>query len=194
MREVLGAGGPLLLAFAFLLYAVQYYAMSNLLPTFFVDRMGLSLATAGLISAGVILVNGLGNISAGFILSLGGPVWCIVAVVFCTIGISGFAIFSEASSAPVAIAAAALCFGVAALLPASVIASMPSLSPTPRRLALSIGLVQQASSTGQAFGPAILAYWVQRTEWSGVPHLFAIIGLLGLLGAAALRRVLGRSS
>jgi hypothetical protein len=54
--------------------------------------------------------------------------------------------------------AAALCFGLTALLPASVIVSMPRFAPTSQRLALSMGLVQQASSLGQLAGPAILAF------------------------------------
>jgi predicted MFS family arabinose efflux permease len=179
--EVLKAGTPALLAAAFTLYTIQYFALSTFLPTFLVDRMGLPLATAGSFSAAALGANALANISAGFFLRLGAPLWAIFAVAFATVGVSGFAIFSATSPMALAAAAATICLGLTALVPSSVIVSMPRFAPTSQRLALSMGLVQQASSIGQLAGPAVLAFWVQWQGWPGVPYLFALICVCGLL-------------
>src|SRR5207342_2545212 len=48
---VFGTAGPVLLALAFGTYTFQYLALSGLLPALLVDRMGLSIAAAGTVSA-----------------------------------------------------------------------------------------------------------------------------------------------
>lgn len=79
-----------------------------------------------------------------------------------------------------------------ALLPASVIASMPRFAPSAPLLAMSMGLVQQASALGQLVGPALLALWAQSLGWSNAPFLFLLLGASGLLFAWALRQNLAR--
>lgn len=183
--EVLRAGAPLLLASAFALYTIQYFALATFLPTFLVDRMGQPLAVAGTLSAAALTANAAANIAAGFFLRLGVPLWAVFALVFTTIGVGGWTIFSPSSPVLLAAVAAAVCFGLTGLLPSSVIASMPRLAPTSQRLALSMGLVQQASSIGQLVGPAILAFWVQWQGWPAVTYLFVLICAGGLTIAFA---------
>ena len=64
---VLRSPGPVLLALAFALYTVQYHALTGLLPTLLVERLGLSIAPAGAISAVTIVGNGLGALAAGYL-------------------------------------------------------------------------------------------------------------------------------
>ena len=177
----------LLLAAAFLLYAVQYYALATFLPVFLEERLGFSLAEAGTISAIVVSANALGNIAAGVFLRMGVALWRLIATVFVTVGITGFAVFSASSPVLFAAAAAGVCLGVSALLPASVFVTMPRVTATAPQLALSVGLIQQASAIGQCVGPVILAAWVLRWDWNGVPWLFAIIAALGLIVTALVR-------
>jgi len=190
LSELLKSGGPLLLACAFMLYAIQYYALSTFLPILLVERMGLSLTTAGTISALAVLANGAGNISAGFILRFGAPLWAIAGAVFLTVGLTGFGVFSEGLPTLVVAAAAALGLAVTALLPASVIATAPRLAPSVGQLALTMGLIQQAASIGQFAGPVILASWVERFDWSGAAFLFLAIAVIGLTIVAGLRRIM----
>jgi len=185
--DVLRSKHLLFLATGFLLYAIQYYALATFLPVFLVGRLGVPLAEAGIVSAVALSANALGNICAGVFLRMGVPTWSLIAVVFATIGITGFGVFSESSPAALVATAAGLCLGISALLPATVIATMPRLAHSSQKLALSMGLIQQASALGQSFGPPILAFWVQRFAWSGVPYLFAIIAALGLTTALLLR-------
>jgi len=190
LAELLKSGGPPLLACAFTLYAIQYYALSTFLPILLVERMGLSLDTAGTISALAVLANGAGNIAAGFILRFGAPLWGIAGAVFVTVGLTGFGVFSPGLPTIVVAAAAALGLAVTALLPASVIASAPRLAPTTGQLALTMGLIQQAAAIGQFAGPVILATWVEHFDWNGATWLSLAIALVGLIIVAALRRIM----
>src|SRR5207244_13254988 len=74
--------GPILLALAFGFYSIQYHALTGLLPTLLVERLGLTVAAAGLISAVAIIANGAGGVSAGFMLRRGFPLWVLFAVAF----------------------------------------------------------------------------------------------------------------
>lgn len=188
--DILRSKSVMLMALSMVLYAIQYFALATFLPVFLVDRMGFILKEAGTISAVAILANAIGNICAGVLLRNGAQMWMLAAIVFGTIGIAGFAIFSENSPVFLVAIGAGLCLGITALLPASIIATMPTLSPSSQQLALSMGLVQQCSALGQCIGPVILAFWVQQFTWSGVPYLFVVISMLGLTIVAIIRNAL----
>ena len=185
--QVLRSRERLLLAFAFFLYSVQYFALATFLPVFLVSRLGLSLQQAGTISALALAANAIGNISAGLFLKIGIPLWQLMVTVFAAIGLLGFGIFSSHSPIAVSAFCAGLCLGIAALLPASILAAMPRLADTSQKLALSVGLIQQASALGQAAGPVILAFWIQRSGWNGVQWMFLIVAILGLFVAIMTR-------
>lgn len=190
VTAIFKAGTPVLLALTFTLYTIQYFALTTFLPTFLVDQMGLPLATAGTVSALAVVANAAGNISAGFIMRLGAPLWALFTVVFSTIGLSSFAIFHASSPVALAAAGAGLCLGLSALVPASIIVTMPRLVPSTPQLALAMGMVQQASSIGQLGGPAILAVWIGWLGWTGVPYLFCLIAICGLTAAAMTKRMM----
>jgi MFS family permease len=177
-----------LLAFAFLLYTTQYFALATFLPVFLVGRLGFSLSQAGTISAIALSANAVGNILAGLFLKRGVPLWAIITAAFLTIGITGFGIFLDASPVLLVFAAAGLCFGVSALLPASIISTVPQYAPSSRRLALAMGVIQQSSGFGQMIGPALIALWVQQFSWNAVPYMFAAIAALGLAAAILMRK------
>jgi MFS family permease len=78
--RIMRAPGPLLLALAFGCYSLQYHALTGLLPTLLVEQLGLSVATAGVLSAVTIIANGLGAVSAGFLLRQGIALWALRAL------------------------------------------------------------------------------------------------------------------
>lgn len=185
--------GLVLLAFGFGLYTFQYLALSGLLPALLVDRMGLSIAAAGTISALAVAANAVGNMSAGALLRLGVPVWSILAGAFAFVGVAGFGIFAEAAPVGLVAALAALSLGLTGLIPGSVYAAAPRLAPSSTMLAIGLGLINQMSNIGNLTGPAAMAFTVESLGWSGAAFLFAVVAVAGVSVALLLRGALRKT-
>jgi predicted MFS family arabinose efflux permease len=190
IRAVLGTPGPLLLALAFGTYTFQYLALAGLLPTLLVDRMGLSIAAAGTVSAVAVAANAIGNMSAGALLRLGVPIWSIMLGAFAFMGIATFGIFAD--TAPVVLVAtlAAASLGLTGLIPASIYAAAPKLAPSAAMLAIALGLINQVTNIGNLTGPVAMALTVESLGWNGAPLLFAGVAALGMAVALLLRSFL----
>jgi MFS family permease len=184
---VVRSPGPMILALTFGLYTLQYHALSALMPTLLVDRLGLSIASAGSITAVTVVANGFGSISAGWLIVRGVRLWLIVATAFASVGLASFGIFAQ--SMPVAGVAvlAAASLGFTGLVPGLVYVAAPRLTPRPALLALTLGVVVQASNLGALFGPAVLGTWVERLGWSNAPALFVAVACVGCSIAGYLR-------
>jgi MFS family permease len=193
IRAVLGAAGPVLLALAFGIYTFQYMAMSGLLPTLLVDRLGLSISAAGTITALTIAANAIGNMSAGALLRLGAPTWAIAAAAFTFVGLAGFGIFSEAVPVAAVALLASLSLGLTGLIPGSIYAAAPRLAPTSALLAIALGLINQASNLGNLAGPAAMALVVEIFGWRQTPWLFGGVAIAGVAVALGLRLALRRT-
>jgi MFS family permease len=185
-RQVLSAPGPVLLALGFGFYTSQYFALTALFPTLLVERMGLSIGAAGLVSALVVLANAVGNLLAGGLVRLGSPLWATIAGGFACVALLSFGVFSDLPTALVcAFAAASL--AISGTIPASIFTALPRLAPAAHLVPIALGLVMQASNVGQLLGPVALATWVESFTWSTAPMLFAVVGAVGIAIAAALR-------
>ncbi len=189
VMAVVTAWPPMLLAGAFALHGIQFFALSTFLPVLVVDRLGYSLATAGTLSASALAAAAVGNLCGGMLRRTGLPMAHVIGFAFCVVAVCGPLVFVPGMPALVVIMAACACFGLTGLLPATVIASMPIFAPSPQRMALAMGLIQQASSTAQVVGPVALAAWVQLVGWPSFSLLFGLIGLAGISLALALHRV-----
>lgn len=187
IKQALGAPGPVLLALAFGIYTFQYAAMANFLPTLLVERLGLSIAAAGTISAITVGANAIGNVFAGALLRFGAPFWAIAAFGYCFVGAAGFGVFSE--SLPVVLIAilASASLAVTGLIPASIFAAAPRFAASSALLAIVLGLLNQTSNLGNLFGPAAMAAIVQHLGWARVPFLFLAVTACGLTVALMLR-------
>jgi predicted MFS family arabinose efflux permease len=194
VRTALGTPGPWLLAVAFGTYTFQYMALTGLMPTLLVERLGLSLSAAGAISAVTVAANAIGNMSAGVLLRFGVPIWTILAGAFGFLGFAGFGIFSDA--APVALVAglAACSLALTGLIPGSIHAAAPKLAPTSALLAISLGLIQQVTNLGNLTGPSALAWTVELLGWAAAPLFFAGIAAAGLAVALLLRSAMNRGA
>jgi len=193
LREGFRTPGPLLIGLAFGLYTFQYFALSSLFPTLLVERLGLSIAAAGLISAGTVLANAAGNLAAGYFLRTGIPLWAILIGGFVTSGALAFGIFNEATPVAAVALLAALSLAVTGLIPASLFAAAPVVGTTPALLGITLGLTTQIGISGQLFGPAALASFVERYDWSHAPAIFVAVMIVGstvawMLGAVLRRR------
>lgn len=193
IRTVLRSPGPILLALTFSIYTFQYMAMAGLLPTLLVERLGLSISTAGIISAVTVMANAVGNMSAGAMLRLGVPTWAIVAAVFSFAGCASFGIFSDAMPVAVIAVLASLSLGLTGMIPGSIYAAAPRFAPTSAVMAIVFGLINQATNIGNLAGPPVMAWVVQTLGWSGAPVLFVCVAILGVTLALILRTVLRRA-
>ena len=153
LRNVLGSGGPILLALAFGLYTFQYSAITGLLPTLLVQELGLPIATAGIIGAITVAANAVGNVSAGALVRWRVPLWIVVALAFVTAGVASFGIFSRALPVAVVALCAPLSIGLTGLIPGSIFAAAPRIAPTAALMVITLGLIQQVSNLGNLFGP-----------------------------------------
>ena len=190
---VLGTPGPVLLALAFGTYTFQYLALSGLLPALLVDRMGLSIAAAGTVSAIAVAANAVGNMSAGALLRLGVPVWSIMAAAFASVGLAAIGIFSDAAPVALVTVLAAASLGLTGLIPGSIYAAAPRIAPTSAMLAIALGLINQVTNIGNLSGPAAMAFTVQWLGWGGAPLLFAAVAVTGVTIALLLRGVLRKT-
>jgi len=189
IRRIIRMPGPILLALAFGFYSIQYHALTGLLPTLLVERLGLTLASAGLISAIAIIANGIGGVSAGFMLRRGFRLWALFAAAFAFMAAAAFGIFSASMTVAGVAVLATASLGITGMLPASIYAAAPRFAPQPALLALTVGIVVQASHLGHVVGPSMLGAWVERLGWSSSPALFAAIGCGGLAVALGIRRL-----
>jgi predicted MFS family arabinose efflux permease len=189
IQRIMRMPGPILLALAFGFYSIQYHALTGLLPTLLVERLGVTVASAGLISAVAIIANGAGGVSAGFMLRRGFPLWVLFAVAFAFMTAAAFGIFNPSMPVAGVAALATASLGITGMLPASIYASAPRFAPQPELLALTVGIVVQMSHLGHVIGPSALGAWVERFGWSSSPALFAAIACGGLAVALGVRRL-----
>jgi MFS family permease len=192
VRAALGTPGPVLLALAFGVYTFQYMALAGLMPTLLVERLGLSISTAGAISAATVAANAIGNMSAGALLRLGVPTWAILAGAFSFLGFAGFGIFSDAAPVAVVAVLASLSLGLTGLIPGSIHAAAPRLAPTSALLAVVLGLITQVTNFGNLIGPIAMAMTVETLGWHRAPLFFLGVAAAGLVMALALRAALRR--
>lgn len=190
---VLRSPGPLLLAAAFCLYTFQYFALTGLLPTLLVERLHLSIGQAGAISAATVVANALGNLAAGWFAKWGAPLWAIMALAFGFLAVACFGIFDAAMPVAAIAAIASASLAISGLIPASIFAVSPQLAGSTAALAITLGLLMQASNLGQFMGPAALASFVERYGWSASPAIFVVIAIAGIAVAFALRAVSRRT-
>ncbi|MDQ4061531.1 MAG: MFS transporter [Pseudomonadota bacterium] len=190
---VLRTAGPILLALAFAAYTFQYFALSGFLPVLLVDRMGLPIATAGLLSAGAVAMNAAGNVAAGALLRRGVPLWLMIASAFAGVALLSLGIFTASLPAFVVAVLAALSLGVSGLTPGSVFAGAPRLAPSPALVSATLGVIVQASNLGQLVGPSIVGAWVERAGWPAAPVLLVPAAAGGFAVALGLRALMRKS-
>jgi MFS transporter, DHA1 family, inner membrane transport protein len=178
------------LAFCFFLYSCQIFSMSFALPLLLTSAYGVTLGTAGLISAAILAVSTIGHISSAFSLRAGVPVWANIAAAFAFFAVSGFAVYNGVHNPAIVAIIAALALGIGGLAPGALYAAAPQVAPTQRAVPATIGLLQQASNLGQFAGPVVLGAWVEHFGWQMAPEVLVPAALLGLAGSFIVRREL----
>jgi MFS transporter, DHA1 family, inner membrane transport protein len=175
------------LALAFFAFSFQIFSMMFALPLVLASVHGLSVSSAGLLSAAMLAVAALGNVSSGFLLRAGVPVWANIASGFVFFGVSSFAVYATATPVPAILVFASLALGIGSLAPGALYAAAPEAAPQPNRISSTIGLLQQASNLGQFTGPFVVGLWAEHFGWSAVPGLAVPAATFGLLAALFIR-------
>src|SRR5690606_6519826 len=140
-----------------------------------------------------VLANMFGNLAAGLLLQRGVPLWIIMVVAFGFLGVAALGIFNAAYPVALVAVLASASLALTGLIPASIFAASPRLAPAPHLMAVTLGLIVQASNIGQLLGPAALGSWVENYGWSSAPILFGAIAFGGIAIALLLRRLLPAS-
>jgi predicted MFS family arabinose efflux permease len=191
---VLTARGPLLLALTFALYALMFFALFSFLPVLLMQRMQVSLATAGLLSALATTGNIAGNLIAGLLLSRGiGRVKLIIAASL-VMGLCGIGIFLGLLPDTMTFLLCVLFAGAGGLIPATLLASAPLAAPATRLMPVVVGLMMQGSNLGQVVGPVAVGGVIEALGWPSAAGVVGAAALLAMLTALGLRDVLGRAS
>ncbi|QJU39765.1 hypothetical protein [Serratia marcescens] len=192
LRQALGAmlraRQPLLLALMFTAYNLQFFSVMTFLPIFLMQRIGLTLAAAGGISAAAVAVNILGNLAAGFLLSRGLRAGSLLAATSLVIGIFGIGIFLPMTPNGLLIPLCFLFCAIAGMLPATLLAATPAATPEPTLLPLSLGLVMQGNYLGQVIGPVALSAIVAAAGWAAPAWLVLAAAVSGAGLALIFRR------
>ncbi|MFE0755016.1 MFS transporter [Inquilinus sp. NPDC058860] len=181
--------GPLLLASAFVLYSLLYFALASFLPVLLMERMGVTVAAAGALSAVAVGANVLGNLAAGLLLGRGAARWALIAIAAAVMTASGIAVFALALPPTVVFLLCVLFSGVGGLLPATVLGAAALVAPKPRLGPMTLGLTMQGSNLGQVIGPVAVGGVVDAAGWPAAAIPVAVAGVLALAVAALLRGV-----
>jgi predicted MFS family arabinose efflux permease len=175
------------LAFAFFAFSFQIFSMMFALPLVLTSVHGLSVTSAGLLSAAMLAAAATGNVSSSFLLRSGVPIWANIASAFFVFGVSSFVVYSATTPLPVTLVFASLALGIGSLAPGALYAAAPEAAPQPNRVSSTIGLLQQASNLGQFTGPLVLGIWAEHFGWSAAPSILVPAALFGLLIAVSIR-------
>jgi len=179
--------GPLLLASAFVLYSLLYFALASFLPVLLMERMGVAVAEAGALSAVAVGANVLGNLAAGLLLGRGIARWVLIATAAAVMTLTGIAVFALPLPPIVVFLLCVVFSGVGGLLPATVLGAAALVAPKPGLGPMTLGLTMQGSNLGQVIGPVAVGGVVDAAGWPAAAIPVAVAGVLALAVAALLR-------
>lgn len=189
---VLSARGPVLLGLTFALYALMFFALFNFLPVLLMQRMQVSLATAGLLGALASAVNIIGNLAAGMLLARGVSRVSLIVFASLVMGSSAIGIFLGLLPDTATFLLCALFSMVGGIIPATLLSSAPVLAPTATLTPVVVGLLMQGSSLGQVVGPVAIGSVIEALGWPSAAGLVGAAALLAMLTALGLRGAPGR--
>jgi predicted MFS family arabinose efflux permease len=184
---VLRARIPLLLAFGFSAYALMFFALFNFLPVLLMQRMQVSFAAAGSLSALASAVNIIGNLGAGVLLARGMSRSGLVVTASLAMGLSAIGIFTGALPDGAIFLLCLLFSMIGGVIPATFLASAAVAAPSPALVPVVIGLVMQGSNLGQVVAPVAIGGVIEALGWPAAGMLVAGAALLCALAALGLR-------
>lgn len=188
--ETLASRGPVLLFVLFSLFSLMSFTLSSFLPILLVKRLNVSLATVGVISAVITLVNVIGNLTAGHLLSRGFARGRLIATAAVLMGASGLWIFLGQSGDVLTVGLCLLFSAIGGVIPATLISSVPVLSPRPALAPMAMGLLMQGSNLGQLVGPVAVGTAIELYGWASGAAFIGVGAFFCILLSSTLERTL----
>lgn len=190
LRLTLSRPGPWLLGILFAFYTVQFAALLAWLPSFMIEERDFSTALAATLTAIWVGVNVPGNLLAGWLLRRGSSHWALIAIAGAVMGLCGLGIFSSALGDGTRYFLCLLLSFAGGMLPATALATVPAVAPSPAQAGTTNGMLVQGANLGLLVGPPALAAVVTATgNWQGSAVLMAAAGGAIVLLALLLRRL-----
>lgn len=185
----LRAPGPWLLMLCFMFYAAQFLGIFSFLPTIYREA-GIDLRTGGALTALGVLINVIGNLSAGRLLERGMPRGQLVIVTAFTMALMAWIAFGTASPFWLRYGAVLLLSMVGGLIPGALFASAPAYAPDPRSVSTTVGWMQQGSGIGQLLVPPLIAALAQATgSWQYTWVITGLCSVIVVLTGLGMRRL-----
>lgn len=183
MRDAATSPGALAIGACFGFYASSWLALVGFLPTLQVEQLGFSPPVAAATTAGVITVNVLGSIVAGWLLHQGWRRLTILIVTALAMAMTAAGVFLDWLPPLLRLVTAFVFSAVASAIPGALFAAVPVHAPRPALVGATMGMLMQGSNAGLLFGPPIVAALVSSGGWSWA--LFYILPALGCSALAA---------
>ena len=191
---VMRSRAPLMFAVTFACYTLMFISMTGFMPILLLESGRVDPADAAVLSAIVMFMNVLGNLSAGYLLKRGVDRSWLLAAGFLCMGLCSLGIYNPGLSLASRYILCLFFTGCGGLIPASIIEGAASTAPSPALVATSQGLLMQGGQVGQLLGPPALAAVVSAYGgWSAAPWFLISAALAGLIIAWLVRRLAGRS-
>lgn len=182
IRDTLRAPRVWVLSAAFGCYAAQWIGVFSFLPTLYTEA-GIALSAAGLLTAGGVAVNLVGNLASGALLQRGLPRAGLVVAGSAAMMVGAWLCFASPAPFGVRYAGVLLFSAAGGLIPGTLFASTAAYAPHPRAVGTATGLMQQGSTLGQFVAPPLIAAAVSAS--GGWPNAVWATGALALGCAGA---------
>ncbi len=188
MARTMMAPGPLTLAVCFGAYSLIHLSVVAFMPTFLIERRGVGVEEAALLTALVMFMNAPGCLLGGWLIRIRVPAWIVVAAGYLGMLACGLGVFSEELPGGFRYLLAMLLPFSGGVIPPALLDRAPRHALSPALVATTIGLIIQVVSLGQLIGPPILAALVTGAgSWQAAAWLTVTASVVGLAGSAALR-------
>ncbi|QIL79891.1 MFS transporter [Diaphorobacter sp. HDW4A] len=188
IRSVALSPAPVLLALAFGAYNLQFFAFMSFLPSFLMERAGLTLAQAGIAAAVTVAANMIGNLLAGWCLQRGVRPSMLLTLTFVINGVLGLIIYLAPFGAWLLIALCVLFSAIAGIIPGTCIATAPRTAPEARLAPLSLGVLMQGNYLGQVVGPVMLGVLMGAWGWTAAGLQIGVTAVLGVVLAMGFQK------
>ncbi len=173
---------PLLLAGCFAVYSANFTGLTVFLPTLWADAEILAIESAARMAAFVVAMNILGNLTGGWLNSIGVPLRLLLSLAL--LGSSLFAGLVFALDVPlgVQVLSAIISVFLGGMLPATIFASASVFAQVPAQTGLILGLVFQGAAFGQVFGPVLFGAVVDYfADWQMAALYFIATSIIALV-------------
>lgn len=179
----LKSSGMWWMALVFACYTFQFNAIMNWLPTFLTGERNSSLNLASNLTAAMVGINIIGNLTGGWLMKRGLSRGACVSLGGALMGI--FAIGTFASSLPDGLRfACCLMFSMGGgVIPGSVMSATMLHAKNPAQISTVQGMIIQGSNIGQFLAAPFVAYVVgEEKHWNNILYLLVGAAVIAFIG------------